>query len=161
MAKKNVPNKDKHAYTLLSGRQLSLGWLDEMDMQYLEGLAEKAKAGEDYFELLKLVRGHGAYPRDGGSLTPEVAQSLVFQVATDIVERAGIEQGLSIHPQDLFDIPQETPLVSIAQAAEIIGFSKAATHQALMKGKLRGWLVGNYWVLDRSSVERFRDARAA
>jgi excisionase family DNA binding protein len=157
-----VANKDKHAYELLNGERISIGWLSERDMTFLEGLKVAWQQGDDYFELLRAVRGKNAYTFKGAKkLTPEVAQSVLFRVAQDIVERAGIKQGVALPPGDGLEIPDNKPLCSISEAAEIIGVSRSAIHQSLTRGKLRGWMVGTIWVLARADVLAYRRNREA
>ncbi len=159
--RKKIANKDKHAYQLLAGGQVSIGWLNKTDMDFLEDLKERIDDGESYFLLLELVRGADAYPLKGHpKLTSEVAQSALFRVASDMVERAGIQQGFALPPgDDGLGMPDEQPLVSVSEAAEVIGITRAAVHQAMTKGKLRGYQVGSMWVLRRRSAEAYRDAR--
>jgi excisionase family DNA binding protein len=155
-----IANKDKHAYELLNGERISLGWLSEKDMVFLEGLKAAYEQGDDYFEMLRAIRGKNAYTFKGESrLTSKVAQSVLFRVASDIVERAGIKQGASLHPDQGIESPDAKPLCSMSEAAEIIGVSRAAVHQALTKGKLRGWMVGTIWVLARADVLAYRRNR--
>ena len=153
-------NKEKHAYELLGGDRISIGWLGEPDMRFLEMLKDGAQGGESYFDLLRLVRGKGAYPLKGSQrLTSEVAQSVLYRVASDIVERAGIRQGVALEPGSDMESPDDRPLVSLSEAAEIIGMSRAGVHLALTKGRLKGWQVGSIWVLDLRDVKRYRDNR--
>jgi len=158
--KKKTANKDKHAYELLTGERVSIGWLNEADLEWLEYLRAAVERGDDYFNMLKLVRG-GRTLKGAKKLTPEVTQSALFRVAADIVERAGIRQGYAIPPGSGLESPDEKPLVSISEAAEVIGLSRAAVHQALTRGKLRGWQVGSIWVIDHGSVIAYRDNRTA
>ena len=154
-------NKDRHAYTLLSGQQLSLGWLEESELAYLEGLKGKADEGEDYFVLLREVRGPEslALANFGGRVTHEAMQSLFFQVAIDIVERAGLRQGR-------VGDPAEAPIdgkrfVGMAEAARSIGMSRQNVHRALQKGQIRGRRMGkgNTWIVDLESAIRYKKAR--
>ena len=155
-----VANKDKHVYELLNGDRVSIGWLSEKDMVFLEGLKQAYKQGDDYFEMLRAVRGKNAYTLKGETcLTNKVAQSVLFRVASDIGERAGIKQGVSLHPDQGIGSPDDDVLCSMSEAAEIIGISRAAVHQALTKGKLRGWMVGTIWVLVRAEVLAYRKNR--
>jgi len=157
-----VANKNKHAYELLNGERISLGWLSEKDMVFLEGLKQAYEQGDDYFEMLRAIRGQNAYTLKGEPrLTNQVTQSVLYRVASDIVERAGINQGVSLHPNQGLENPDDVPLCSMSEAAEIIGVSKAAVHQALTKGKLRGWMVGTIWVLSRADVLAYRENRQA
>lgn len=157
-----IANKNKHAYELLNGERISLGWLSEKDMVFLEGLKESYEKGDDYFEMLRAIRGKDAYTLKGESkLNSKIAQSVLFRVASDIVERAGIKQGVSLPPGHGLENPDDNPLCSMSEAADIIGVSKTAVHQALTKGKLRGWMVGTIWVLSRADVLEYRRQRQA
>jgi len=159
--RKRKANKDKHAYLLLSGERVSLGWLGEADLNFLTDLKEHVAEGESYFLLLERVRGREAYPLKGAKrLSAEIAQSVLFRVAADIVERVGIRQGVAVRPDQLGD-PVRQPLVSVSEAAELIGVSRAAVHLALTNGKLRGYQVGKQWVIKRSVAEAYREARDA
>lgn len=58
--------------------------------------------------------------------------------------------------------PAQTPhrdrhipdLVSLSQAAEILGVSRQAVHKMITNGRLQGALVGTTWVFRRIAVER-------
>jgi hypothetical protein len=50
-------------------------------------------------------------------------------------------------------------LVSLRQAAEILGLKRAMTHRLAKSGQLRGRLVDTAWVFRRSVVEKLRDQR--
>lgn len=45
-------------------------------------------------------------------------------------------------------------LVSITQAAEILGLSRQRVHVMLQKGQLDGFKVGNVWNVYKDSVDR-------
>lgn len=153
-------NKEKHAYELLNGECVSIGWLGDSDMRFLENLKNRAVINDSYFDLLREVRDSGAYPLKGAKcLTKAVAQSVLYKVASDIVERAGIRQGVSLEPGGDMESPDEKPLVSLSEAAEIIGMSRAGVHLALTKGRLKGWLIGSMWVLDFDSVKKYKENR--
>lgn len=159
-SKPQIANKNKHVYKLLSGERISIGWLSESDKVWLDQLRVDAENGDDYFILLRSVRGRGARPLRGDSrLTPEIAQSALFRAAEDIVERAGIRQGCSLSPGSELEFPSKKPLVSAPEAAGIIGISRAAIHRALIDGRIRGWRVGAVWVLRRSDVLKYKKNR--
>ena len=157
-----LPNKDRHAYETLDGKTLSIGWLEEKQINYLEYLKKQVDAGSDYFDLLRAVRGVNAMPlKDfGGRVTPEACQSAFFRVAQDIVERAGIAQGRSLAADELRMDPN-VAFMSLAEAGKLIGLSRAAIHLALTKGKILGWRVGTIWIVDRNSVLMYEKAHHA
>lgn len=156
-------NKDRNAYILLDGRQLSLGWLTASEFAYLTKLRDRANADEDYFELLREVRGPKsvALLDFGGKVTCGAAQSLFFQVAIDIVERAGIRQGCVLDPKEI-QVDSTKKFVGMAQAARLIGMSRQAVHRVLQSGKILGWRVGdgNTWVVDLGSALRYKKSRS-
>jgi len=155
-------NKYRHAYRLLTGERLSLGGLEDAELAYLQGLRARTDAGEDYFDLLREVRGQGspALASFGGRVTIGAAQSLFFRVALDIVERAGVRQGRVL---DTSDCRPESPtrFVSIADAAGKIGLSRQAVHRAIQKGKIvarferRLGYGASTWVVDLESAIRY------
>ena len=158
--KKAIANKDKHVYTLVSGEKISTGWLNEHEKRWLKELQEDAEKGDDYFMLLRAVRGLGARPLRGAPrLTHKIAQSAFFRIAEDIVERAGIRQGVSLPPDPELGSMDGRKLVSAPEAAEIIGLTRAALHRALVDGRIRGWKVGAMWVLSRADVLKYHKKR--
>jgi len=52
-------------------------------------------------------------------------------------------------------------LVSLAEAAEIMGMSRQAAHKMVTKGQLRGAQVGGTWVFRRAVVENHRKTETA
>lgn len=62
--------------------------------------------------------------------------------------------GMSEPPRDRH-IPD---LVSLQQAADILGHTKQAVHKMVMKGQLRGARVGTTWVFRRVVVEKAKSA---
>lgn len=152
----SIPNKDRHAYETLRGEKLSIGWLTEPEIKYLEDLKEAVDSGDDYFDLLKRVRDVNAMPlaEFGGKVTPEAVQTIFFQVAADIVERAGVQQGRSLAPGDN-RLDPESKILSMSEAAKLIGKSRQAVHLALTRGKILGWRVGSAWIVDVKSALRY------
>jgi hypothetical protein len=157
----------RHAYTLLGGAQLSLGGLEGSELAYLERLKAKADANEDYFVLLREVRGRESVPlwNFHGQVTPEAAQSIFFQVALDIVERVGLRQGRVLDPAKA--LPEAAMrFVSIAEAARVIGMSRQAVHKALQNKKILGWLErrpgygASTWLVDLESALRYKKGLA-
>ena len=145
----------RHPYTLLSGEQVFLGWLEKPEIEFLEGLKEGAGEGESYFALLEDVRGKDAYPLRpyDGDVTEEAEQSIFFRVANDIVQRAGIAQKRVVRRADTLDIKN---VITAAQACEILGVTRSGINFLLTKGKIKGWKLGKLWLVDRTSAEQYR-----
>jgi excisionase family DNA binding protein len=53
--------------------------------------------------------------------------------------------------------PHIPDLVSLKEAAEILGVSRQMTHKLAVKGELRGARVGEAWAFRRVAVQRMRD----
>jgi hypothetical protein len=148
-------------YELLSGEVLSGAELKAREVEFLDGLAKDARQGADYFDLLRRVKGPEALPLRGKRITPQVANSVVYRVAHDIADRVGIAQGYLLPPNaHRAGVKQDAELLSLTEAADLIGISRPAAHQALTEGRLAGQRVGNAWVVGRPDAEAFRRARS-
>lgn len=149
-------------YELLSGERLDLSGLEKHEVEFLDGLkADATSEGADYFELLKRVKGREAVPLRGRTITPQTARSPLYRAAHDVADRLGIEQGYVLGPDvDRTVVKPEAGLLSMTEAAELIGISRPAVHQALHEERLRGRRVGNAWVVRRVDAEAFKRARA-
>lgn len=55
--------------------------------------------------------------------------------------------------------PRIPDLVSLREAAGILGVGRAYTHRLVASGALRGKKVDSTWVFRRSVVEKLRDQR--
>ncbi|MEW6363223.1 MAG: hypothetical protein AB1714_01140 [Acidobacteriota bacterium] len=151
------------SYTLLSGEIVDLRSLSPEGRRFLSRLKATArkKGEEDYFDLLRAVKGPGAFPLRGGPITPEVAVSPLYRVAHDIVDRVGIEQGYLLPPGAAVDMPRTGEWISMTQAAELIGVSRTAVHQALLEKRLEGLRVGNAWTIERRRAIAYKERREA
>jgi hypothetical protein len=149
-------------HELLTGEKLSLAGLTEEERAFLRRLARDAEQGTDYFDLLRRVKGPKALPLRGGPITPAIATSVLYRVAHDIADRVGIEQGYLLAPEVAESVETEggDDLLSLTEAAELIGITRPAAHQALVEKRLRGRRVGNAWVVTRPDAEAFRKARS-
>lgn len=153
----------KKAHQLLTGETLNLSTLNADERDFLAVLTQDAEGGADYFELLRRVKGPGALPLRGGPITPAIAASVFYRAAHDIVDRVGIDQGYVLAPDVAIDrksLPaQGHELMSLTEAAEFIGITRPAAHQALVEGRLNGRRVGNAWVVMKVDAERFKQTR--
>jgi hypothetical protein len=154
--------KDVKTYTLLSGEIISLLGLSPADHQYLLKLNSDARGDVDYFDLLRRVKGPESPLLRDGRITKEVVRSAVYRAAHDIADRAGIEQGYLLAPdvEQPATLGASEKLLSLTEAAEVIGISRPATHQALVEGRLPGQKVGNAWVTTKTDAEAFKRKRA-
>jgi hypothetical protein len=150
-------------HKLLTGETLNLSKLTEEERAFLRRLAKDAKGGADYFDLLRRVKGPKALPLRGGPITPAIAASVLYRAAHDLADRAGIEQGYLLAP----DVPRSAKanstgdLLSLTEAADFIGITRPAAHQALSEKRLQGRRVGNAWVVARADAEAFKQARSS
>jgi hypothetical protein len=149
-------------HELLTGEVISVAGLDERDRAFLKRLSTDAEGGADYFELLKRVKGPDALPLRGRAITPTVARSPLYRVAHDIADRVGIKQGYLLPPTaDRTAVKQDVELLSLTEAADLIGITRPAAHQALIEERLAGQRVGNAWVVRRPDADAFKRARSA
>jgi hypothetical protein len=148
-------------HELLDGEVIDTSAFSDAERRFLKELAQDGRRGAEYFDLLRRVKGPGAVPLRGGRLTPRVARSAFYRVAHDIADRIGIEQGF------LLESGVERPangvlhrnLLSLTEAAGVIGISRPAAHQALVEGRLRGQRVGNAWVVRQADATAFKESR--
>ena len=149
-------------HKLLTGETLNLSKLTEAEQAFLRRLAKDAKGDADYFDLLRRVKGPKALPLRGGPLTPAIATSVLYRTAHDIADRVGVEQGYLLAP----DVPRSVgangarDLLSLTEAADFVGITRPAAHQALTEKRLQGRRVGNAWVVARADAKAFKKSRS-
>jgi hypothetical protein len=56
--------------------------------------------------------------------------------------------------------PRIPDLVSLTEAAAILGLKRAMTHRLVQRGQLRGKQIDGYWVFRRSVVEKLKEQRS-
>ena len=145
-------------YQLLNGETLDLSRLSRGDMEFLLGLMGRTTAEEDYFSLERSICGPGAYPLKGSPrVTPTIHDSLLFRIAEDIVDRAGIRQGV-IAP-DPGDRRVTEDIMSVTEAAKRLGVTRSAVIKAARAGRIQGKKVGHTWALLRHSIASYRVAQ--
>lgn len=148
-------------HRLMTGGVLDLSGLSKSERDFLAALKAAVKGGVDYPELLRRVRGPGAQLLRGGRLTAAVMVTPAYRAAQDIADRVGVEQGYLLAPDvPTADLDSGGDLLSLTEAADLIGITRPAAHQALMEGRLRGRRVGNAWILRRRDVEQFKKTRS-
>jgi excisionase family DNA binding protein len=152
-------------HKLLSGETVGLEELDTRDVAFLKNLRRMAKDGISFFEVERVAIGPGSPALRGWSrVTAELVESPLYRVASDIATRAGIAEGLILahkHEQKRGQIPADGSLMSVTQAANTLGISRAAVHKAIQQKRLVALRYGNVILMSRDAVERYRQARAA
>lgn len=144
-------------YKLLSGETLDLSKLPKADIEFLLDLSRRAME-EDYFSLERAVCGPGAYSLKGSRrVTREVHATPLFRAAEDIVDRVGIRQG-ALAPDRGDERALTEEIVSISEAAKMLGITRSAVIKAAQTGRLKGKKIGHTWALLRRSVESYKVA---
>jgi excisionase family DNA binding protein len=141
-----------------------LASLTPVERTFVRELQRLAKKGTSYFELLRVAVGPGSVALGGHvRITPERIAAPVYRVALDIATRAGVEQAILLHPteQHALDAARREigALLSVAQAAERIGISRAAVYQAISKGALETVQIGALTLVVLASAKAYRKAR--
>ena len=148
-------------HKLLDGEAVDTSAFSEAQHRFLKALARDGRRGVEYFDLLRRVKGPGAVPLQGGRLTPRIARSAFYRVAHDIADRIGLAQGFLLEAG--VEVPANADLhqdlLSLTEAADLIGISRPAAHQALVEGRLQGQRVGNAWVVRRTEARAFKESR--
>ncbi|MBI3726451.1 helix-turn-helix domain-containing protein, partial [bacterium] len=114
---------------------------------------------QDYFDLERSICAKGAYPLKGSPrVTREIHDSLIFRVAEDVVDRVGLRQGV-IAPAAKDERVPTDEIVSVSEAAGLLGITRSAVIKAAHTGRLKGKKIGKTWALLRRSVESYEVAQ--
>ncbi|MEZ5427278.1 MAG: helix-turn-helix domain-containing protein [Pyrinomonadaceae bacterium] len=54
-------------------------------------------------------------------------------------------------------VKKEDKLLSVTEAAEILGVNRQRTHQLIKDGRLNAQMVGSQWVIKESDLEAVKD----
>lgn len=154
-----------NSHKLLSGEFVDLAEVEPHERAFLEKLEEMAKAGLSYFDIERTAIGPGSPALQGASrVTGEIMEQPVYRVAVDITTRAGVEQGLILAPdqeEQRKRIPTNRSQMSVTQAADTIGISRVAVHKAIKEKRLIANQYGKVVLVDRKSVQEFKQRREA
>ena len=147
-------------HKLLSNRKISLGKLSNDERSFLSYLDRMLRANTNYFHMLHFLQG-GVSSLSFGSATfdPLTPPSDLYLVAEDIVTRAGINQGLVLHPkyEGLREkIPNDGSYVSTVQAANLIGIEWSTVLREIKRGELDFKKVGNVTIVSRKSALNYK-----
>jgi len=152
-------------YTLLDGRHLSLAGLEARELAFLADIEKMVRQGVSYFEIYRAAVGPGSVALGGRNrIDRRIAESPLYLVAVDVATRAGIKQGLVLAPEHAHEgasTPADGSMISVAQASELIGISRAAVYKAIEKGTLRTRRIGNVIVVERKSAVEYRERRGS
>jgi len=153
------------SYKTLSGESLSMAGLSARETAFLADLRRMAKAGVSFFEIERAAIGPGSPVLQGWSrVTRELADTVLYRVASDIATRAGVAEGLILAPEHEArrpEVPSDRSRLSVTQAATVLGVSRAAVHKAIQVGHLPAERYGNVVLVDRAAVLRRRRERAS
>lgn len=150
----------------LEGEVVSLRGLTRSERAFLRQLDSLNKLGMNYFDLLRAAIGPGTPALEGrAALTARSMDRPVYVVARDIAMRAGVAQKVLLHPRDqktLDDARMKIgPMLSVAQAAEYIGISRAAIYKAIDNGALESIPIGSLTAIPFASAKAYRRRRDA
>lgn len=154
-----MAKKTGKKHVLLDGHTIDLGGLDARQRAFLADLDKMKKQAVSYFEIYRAALGPGSPALAGHNrVDKKIAESSLYQLARDIATRAGIEQGLILAPQHEAD-RADASMISVTQAAELIGITRAAVYKAIEKNALRAMHIGNVTVVHRVSALAYKAGR--
>ena len=90
-----------------------------------------------------------------GRVDQKLAHSPLYLAAQDIATRAGIEQGLILAPQHEHErskVPTDGSMISVTQAAALVGITRAAVYKAIARKTLAAMHIGNVTVVNRHAA---------
>lgn len=151
-------------HVLVDGRAIELHELDARQRAFLADLEKMRRQGVSYFEIYRAALGPGSPALQGRTrVDRKLAASPIYLAAQDIATRAGIEQGLILAPEhepERAKAPTDASMISVAQAAALIGITRAAVYKAIEKGALAALHIGNVTVVKRDAAITYKDGRA-
>lgn len=149
---------------LLDGRKVELGTLDARQRAFLADLDKMERQGVSYFEIYRTALGPGSLALQGRSRVDRtLAESPLYLAAQDLATRAGIAQGLILAPEHAREhekAPVDGSMMSVTQAAALIGITRAAVYKAIEKQALAALRLGNVTVVNRAAALAYRAGRA-
>lgn len=83
-------------------------------------------------------------------------------MAADIATRAGVAEGLILGPEHQDkrkQVPADRSLMSVTQAANTLGISRAAAHKAIQQKRLAAQRYGNVNLVSRDAVLQDKQER--
>lgn len=150
-------------YTLLNGKTLDLSDLSPSERPFLRDLQRMAEQDISYFEIARTAIGPGSPALRGRqTIDRRTAATPLYLAAEDMATRAGIQQGLILAPEFEHlraEFPTDGSHISAAQAANLIGISRAAVYKAIDARRLEALRIGNVTVVNKKSAIEYRKRR--
>ena len=151
---------------LRDGTVVDVSKLDARQRAFLADLDKMARQEVSYFEIYRTALGPGSPALQGRNrVDRELVESPLYLVAEDIAIRAGIDQRLIVAPEYREEwaakAPRDGSMVSVTQAAMLIGITRAAVYKAIERKTLGALHIGNVTVVDRASAVEYKRAREA
>jgi len=150
-------------HKLLSGETVSLSDLTRREHAFLRNLQEMIKDGAGYFDIERAAIGPGSPALEGRNrVDHRIVTAPLYKVARDIATRAGIAEGLILAPEHearRAELATDGAMISVTQAANYLGISRAAVHKAINEKRLLGRHVGNLVIVDRGDCMRYAAER--
>jgi excisionase family DNA binding protein len=163
--KSRAAKQPGRTYRLLDRRTIDLQGLTAREQRFLADLQKMAREEISYFEIERMALGPGSPALGGRNRVDErIAATPLYRAAEDIATRAGIDQGLILAPEHeakLAAAASDGSMISVVQAADLIGISRTAVYKAIEKGTLKALRIGNVTVVDRQAALAYRDRRGA
>jgi excisionase family DNA binding protein len=151
------------SHRLLDGRRVGLREFNAREQAFLTDLQRMARQGVSYFEVYRAAVGPGSPALQGRNrIDRRIVESPLYLVARDIATRVGIKRGLVLAPEHenkRATAPGDASMISVAQAAEFVGITRAAIYKAIEKGALEAIRIGNVTVVKRASAHAYRERR--
>lgn len=152
-----------NGHRLLDGRRVALREFNVREQAFLTDLQRMARQGVSYFEVYRAAAGPGSLALQGRNrIDRRIVESGLYLVARDMATRVGIRQGLVLAPEhqnERVTAPRDASMISVTQAADLIGITRAAIYKALEKGALEAIRIGNVTVVKRASANAYRERR--
>ena len=144
----------------LDGIPLDLTGLSLHEKAFLRSLQRMAQTGMSYFEIERTAIGPGSPALEGRNrVDRQILTSPLYLAARDIATRAGVAEGLFLapeHAEEAGKIPADSSLISVTQAAFLIGISRTAVHKAIAEKRLEASRFGNVILVKRAAAEAYR-----
>lgn len=151
------------SHRLLDGRRVALREFKVREQAFLTDLQRIARQGVSYFEVYRAAVGPGSLALQGRNrIDRRIVESRLYLVARDIATRVGIRQGLVLAPEhrnERITAPGDASMISVTQAADLIGITRAAIYKAIEKGALEAIRIGNVTIVKRASANAYHERR--